>query len=79
MTTAWLSGMPLGSRVVVRHLIEGGERATDALGTLTAHDGTQLQVQTSHGPVRIAVADIVAAKEVPPPPTPRRPRRPSSG
>lgn len=79
MTTVWLSGMPLGTRVVVRHLIEGGRRATDSIGTLAAHDGTQLEVQTSRGPVRITVADIVAAKAVPPPPTPRRARRSSSG
>lgn len=77
VVASWLAGMPLGTRVVVRHLIEGGDRATDALGALTAHDGTHCEVRTVRGTVRIALADVVAAKAVPPPPEPRGPRRPA--
>ena len=57
---------PIGTRVVVRHLIEGGERATDSLGELVARDGTSLTVQTRRGRVRIPLADIVVGKPVPP-------------
>lgn len=75
MPGEWLAGVPVGSRVVVRYLIEGGDRATDALGRLTERDGQHLVVDTPRdGPVRIAVVDVVAAKPVPPPPPPRRRR-----
>lgn len=57
---------PIGTRVVVRHLIEGGERATDSLGELVARDGISLTVQTRRGRVRIPLADIVVGKPVPP-------------
>lgn len=75
----WLAEVPLGTRVVVRHLIESGDRATDALGTLTAHDGTRLEVLTRQGPVQIAVSAVVAAKPVPPPPARRRTPPPHDG
>lgn len=75
MTREWLAGVPLGSRVVVRRLIEGGDRATDALGILVERDDTHLVVETRRdGPVRVAIAEIVAAKPVPPPPEPRHRR-----
>jgi hypothetical protein len=75
MTREWLTGVPVGSRVVVRYLIEGGDRATDALGPLVERGEEHLVVETRrYGPVRIAVADVVAAKPVPPPPEPRRRR-----
>lgn len=73
-----LPGVPLGTRVVVRYLIEGGDRATDALGELIARDATSLQIQTRRGVDQIAVTSVVAAKVVPPPPPPRH-RRPPSG
>lgn len=64
---ARLSTVRPGARVVVRHLIEGGERATDVLGELVHQDRTAVTV-TSHGRrVVIPVVDIVAAKEVLPP------------
>ncbi|OZM73143.1 ferrous iron transport protein A [Amycolatopsis antarctica] len=59
-----------GTRVVVRHRIEGG--FTDALGYLREHDATGCTVQTRRGLVRVALADVVAAKPVPEPPARRR-------
>ena len=56
----------VGQRVVVRHLLPDG-RATDVLGTCTAWDTDSLTVERDgHGPVRIALADLVTGKPVPP-------------
>lgn len=75
MSGEWLVDVPVGTRVVVRYLIEGGDRATDALGPLTERDEQHLVVDTRRdGPVHIALADVVAAKPVPPPPPPRHRR-----
>ncbi|MBT1002893.1 hypothetical protein KIH31_09770 [Paenarthrobacter sp. DKR-5] len=68
-----LRRLPSGSRVVVRYRIDGG--LTDALGYLLGLDDSSVQVQTRTGTVRVALADVRAAKEVPPPPE----RRPRSG
>jgi hypothetical protein len=57
-------------RVVVRYRLPDG-RATDALGTLLSATETHLVVDGKRGAETIAVADVVAAKEVPPPPTAR--------
>ena len=54
-----------GRRVVVRYLLPTGQ-ATDALGELLHADATTVVVDGRRGVERIAVADIVAAKEVPP-------------
>ena len=62
---------PVGQRVVVRYLLPTGQ-ATDALGELLSADASTVVVDGKRGVVRIAVADIVAAKEVPPAPEPRR-------
>jgi hypothetical protein len=62
-----------GARVVVRYLLPSGQ-ATDALGELLSADETTVVVDGKRGVETIAVADIIAAKEVPPPPAPR-PRR----
>lgn len=64
-----------GSRVVVRYLISTGQ-ATDALGELLSIEDQTVVVNGVRGVERIAVADIVAAKEVPPrrPPLPHRSR-----
>ncbi|MBD7958163.1 hypothetical protein H9651_10980 [Microbacterium sp. Sa4CUA7] len=59
-----------GHRVVVRYLLPTGQ-ATDALGELLSADETTVVVDGKRGIERIEVADIVAAKEVPPPPAPR--------
>jgi len=64
-----------GRRVVVRYLLPSGQ-ATDALGELLSADASTVVVDGKRGVERIAVADIVAAKEVPPAPAPR-PRRAS--
>ncbi|GAA3907134.1 hypothetical protein [Microbacterium invictum] len=66
-----------GRRVVVRYLLPTGQ-ATDALGELLSADAETVVVDGKRGIERIAVADIIAAKEVPPPPAPRR-RRSGSG
>lgn len=68
-----LPGVPDGTRVVVRYLIEGGARATDALGELVSREPATLVVRTRAGPVRVPLDAVVAAKPVPPPP-PRRVR-----
>ncbi|MDE0573120.1 hypothetical protein ON058_06805 [Demequina sp. B12] len=65
--------LPLpGARVVVRYLIPSGE-ATDALGELLSRDEQEVVVDGVRGVERIAISQIVAAKEVPP--RPERPQR----
>lgn len=59
-----------GSRVVVRYLLATGQ-ATDALGELLSADDQTVVVDGKRGVERIAVADIIAAKPVPPAPAPR--------
>ena len=65
----FLSGAPLGTRVVVRYRIEGG--LTDALGELVGSGEGVCTVRTRRRDVDIPLALVVAAKEVPPAP-PRR-------
>ena len=60
-----------GHRVVVRYLLPSGQ-ATDALGELLEADAETVVVDGKRGVERIARAAIIAAKEVPPPPAPRR-------
>lgn len=62
----------VGTRVVVRRRLPDG-RLGDLLGTLLAADATSLVVRTRHGDVTVAVADVVAAKAVPPRATRRGP------
>lgn len=58
-----------GTRVVIRYrLHDEPEGATDALGYVSAKSQTQIVVATVRGLVTIAFADVIAAKEVPPPP-----------
>lgn len=70
-----LSEVPIGTRVVVRYLIEGGERATDVMGPLVARSDSSVTVEATSGPVDIAVEDIVAGKPIPPPAARRGRRR----
>ena len=53
-----------GTRVVVRHLIEGGERATDVLGELVSLDAEAVTVTRKGEEIRIPLRDVVVAKEV---------------
>jgi hypothetical protein len=58
-----------GTRVVIRYALHGGEEsATDALGYLSGTNATQCVVATVRGLTTIDFADVIAAKEVPPPP-----------
>ena len=66
--------LPIGTRVVVRHRIEGGH--TDALGYLLDISDTECQIRTRTGRVTVQIANIVAAKQVPQSPPKRIPRQP---
>ncbi len=56
----------VGQRIVVRHLLPDGS-ATDVLGTCTAWGADSLTVhRDGHGPVTIALGDVVTGKPVPP-------------
>jgi len=68
----FLLGAKLGTRVVVRSRIEGG--LTDAIGVLRSRTQKQCVVETKRGLVSISFADVMSAKEVPPPPAPRSPK-----
>lgn len=68
MSTPRPAPLRIGTRVVVRHLIEGGERATDTVGELVCSTDVDVVVRSRQGDVSIARADVVVAKEVPPPP-----------
>lgn len=58
-----------GTRVVIRYrLHDQAEGATDALGYVSAKSQTQIVVATARGLRTIDFADVIAAKEVPPPP-----------
>ena len=70
----FLADAPLGTRVVVRYRVEGG--LTDALGELVGRSGAECTVRTRRSDVVIALALVAAAKEVPPAPPRRTPRRP---
>ncbi len=70
----------VGRRVVLRRVLRdetgpsGGPAMTDLLGVCTAWDDDAGVVQPESGPpVRIALADIVSGKPVPPRPERRRP------
>lgn len=60
----------LGDRLVVRAHHEDGAR--DALGELVGRTDTTVTIDTRRGRVEVALADVVAAKPVPPPPAGRR-------
>src|SRR6478609_11271673 len=63
------AGLTVGSRVVVRYrLAEGSEAAaTDFLGELIARNNDFLVVDTKTERVKLIRADVIAAKDVPPP------------
>lgn len=64
-----LRAAAIGDRLVVR--AHHGDGARDALGVLTARGADTVTIDTRRGPVEVALADVVAAKPVPPAP-PRR-------
>lgn len=68
-----LHGAAIGDRLVVR--AHHGDGAQDALGDLVARTPDTVTIATRRGPVEVRLADVVAAKPVPPPPAPRAPRR----
>jgi hypothetical protein len=70
----------VGRRVVVRRILpgqrgpSGGPAYADVIGVMESWDGTATAIRTRSGElVSVAIADIVAGKPVPPPPS--RPRR----
>lgn len=62
--------LTVGERVVVRYRLPQGSEAgaTDVLGMLRSRDEQDLVVDSPFGQVRIPRRDVVAAKDVPPPP-----------
>ncbi|MDR6268763.1 putative acetyltransferase [Arthrobacter russicus] len=71
-----MAGLRPGMRVVLRYRIAGPLPLTDALGELLARQDGEATVLTKRGAVVVRESDIVAAKEVPPAPPARAPRRP---
>lgn len=77
MTDARGTRLQIGMRVVVRYRIADAEHGlTDAVGDVLELDAEAVVVATRRGDVRIPLADVVAAKPVPPAPPRRAPRRP---
>jgi hypothetical protein len=71
-----ITSADVGQRVSIRsatHAGEGEPSATDTLGMLRSWESGVLAVERRDGDVvRIAEADLLAAKTIPPPPAPRR-------
>jgi ribosomal protein S18 acetylase RimI-like enzyme len=63
------AGLTIGNRVVVRYRLEEGEgaAATDFVGELVARNTDFLVVDTKTERVKLIRADVLAAKDVPPP------------
>jgi hypothetical protein len=69
----FLRGSSDGTRVVIRYLLHDDDAAaTDAVGYLSGQNTTHVVVATVRGLQTIAFADVIAAKEVPPPPVRRQ-------
>jgi hypothetical protein len=67
--TEFLRSVGDGTRVVIRYrLHDQPESATDAVGYVSGKNSTHIVVATVRGLTTIALADVIAAKEVPPPP-----------
>lgn len=67
---AFLRSAPMGMRVVIRYRLPDG-MATDVLGFVSASDETAIVVASTRGLETVQYDTVVAAKEVPPPPTRR--------
>ncbi len=70
------AGLTVGGRVTVRHRLPASDGAagaagwaTDVVGELVSRDDETLVVTGRSGPVPVRRADVVAAKDVPPPPS----------
>jgi len=70
----FLSLVDIGTRVVVRYRIEGG--FSDALGVLSSRTPTHCVIDTRRGPATVDLAEVVLAKQVPPPPQRRSAEHP---
>ncbi|MGL4339944.1 MAG: hypothetical protein ACRCSP_05935 [Rhodoglobus sp.] len=70
----FLHSLKTGARLVVRYRLPAGSEAsaTDALGFLMNSNDAEVVITSPQGPVTIALADIVAAKKIPPAPERRR-------
>ncbi|WP_336856540.1 hypothetical protein [Sinomonas albida] len=66
---AALASLAVGTRVVVRHRIDGG--FTDALGELVGLTDAEATIRTRRGDAVVRLKAIVAAKPVPPAPARR--------
>ena len=66
----FLRAAPSGTRVVTRYLLPDGQ-ATDALGYVSATSASQVVIATVRGLTTVDFVQVLAAKEVPPPPEPR--------
>ena len=62
----FLPQVDIGTPVVVRYRIEGG--LSDALGVLSSRTPTHCVIDTRRGLTTVDLADVVLAKQVPPPP-----------
>ena len=79
MVIEFLRGAPIGTRVVIRHLLNDPSQpndpshpsATDVLGYLSAIDETHCVIASAKGLVTVELASVIAAKEIPPQPPPR--------
>ena len=68
----FLQGATDGTRVVIRYALhDEPESATDVLGYVSGRNSTHVVVATAKGLRTIALGDVIAAKEIPPPPAPR--------
>jgi hypothetical protein len=68
----FLRAVTEGTRVVVRYrLHDQAAGATDAVGFVSAKGATSVVIATPRGLTTIAIDDVIAAKEVPPPPVKR--------
>jgi len=70
---ALLASLPPDTRVVIRRRLEHG--FTDSLGELVEFGDTTCTVRTRKGDDVVLLAEITAARQVPPPPARRGPRR----
>lgn len=62
-------GASQGMRLVIRYRLHDEENgATDAVGYVSAKNATHIVLATVRGLTTIAFDDVIASKEVPPPP-----------